>query len=91
MTSILLAESYYAVGSMESGNQIVEAIATESVEFLTWYFNLRGSHRNSIMQQISEQFRMLNHVLSIADKFGQKAIVDKYLPEFEKFAKRVQM
>lgn len=91
MTSILLAESYYTLGSMENGNQIVEAIATESVEYLTWYFNLKGSHRNSISQQISEQFRLLNHVLSIADKFKQKTIVDKYLPEFEKFAKRVQM
>ena len=91
MTSILLAESYYTLGSMENGNQIVEAIATESVEYLTWYFNLKGSHRNSISQQISEQFRLLNHVLSIADKYKQKTIVDKYLPEFEKFAKRVQM
>lgn len=91
MTSVLLAENYYAIGKNEDGNRIVESIATDCVQYLTWYFNLRGSHRNSIQSQIGEQFRMLNHVLSVADKFQQKAIVDKYLPEFEKFAKRVQM
>lgn len=91
LTSAMLAESYYAISEMEKGNEIVDFIATDCVENLSWYFRLSTSHRRSIERRIGETFGLLNHVLSIADQNGQKELVEKYMPAFEQFAKRVRM
>lgn len=90
ITSVMMAESYYALGKHEQGNAIIDFVANDCVEYLTWYFGLKGAHRSSINRQIGEKFGLLNHVLSIADKNGQKALVDKYMAAYEQFSQRVR-
>ncbi|MDX9748024.1 MAG: DUF2723 domain-containing protein [Paludibacter sp.] len=91
VTSAMLAESYYAIGEAEKANEIIEFIATDCIENMTWYFRLSGAQRKSVERRIGENFGLLNHVLSIADQNKQAELVQKYMPEFEKFSQRVRM
>jgi hypothetical protein len=91
LTSAMLAENYYAIGELDKGNEIVDFIADDCVQNLTWYYNLPTAKRRSVERRIGENFGLLNHVLSLADKQGQNELVNKYLPAFEQFAQRVRM
>ncbi len=91
LTSAMLAENYYALGALEKANEIVDFIANDCVENLTWYYNLSTAKRRSVERRVGENFGLLNHVLSIADKHGQTELLNKYLPAFEQFAQRVRM
>ena len=87
----MLGENYYLLKDFAKGNEIIDFVANDCVENLTWYFQLSGSKRKSMERRIGENFGLLNHVLSIADKHGQTELVQKYMPAFEKFAQRVRM
>jgi hypothetical protein len=91
ITSAMMAESYYQLKKYDKGNEIVDFIANDCVEYLGWYFNLSNVQRKSIERRISESFGLLNHVLSIAEQNGQKEIVQKYMPAYEQFSQRVRM
>jgi hypothetical protein len=90
-TSAMLAEYYYALGDYQKGNEIMDALAGNCIEYLTWYFKMSGAMRNSVKTYIGHNFGVLNYVLKSAEKYGRKEIMDKYYPVFEKFAQRAEM
>jgi hypothetical protein len=90
-TSTLLADFYYTLGQFEKGNEIMDFVANDCVENLTWYFSLTNAQRRSVESRIGHNFAVLNHVLASAEKNGQKALLEKYYPAFERFSQRVRM
>lgn len=88
-TSTLMAEYYYQLGKFDKGNEIMDFVANDCVEYLTWAFNLTSVQRNSIMNRIGHSFAVLNHILSVAEKHNQTALIEKYLPHFQHFSQRI--
>ena len=90
-TSAMLAEYYYALNEMKKGDEIMTQIADNSIEYLTWYFGMKGAKRNSVNNYIGHNFGVLNFVLKTAEKYGSKQIMEKYYPIYEKFAQKAEM
>lgn len=89
--SAQLADSYYKLGNAKMGNQIMDAIASNSTQYLDWYFSLTPAQQNISSNQIGHYMAVLNQILRICDAAKQKPIMDKYLPKFMEYSKRLQM
>ncbi|HEY5509009.1 MAG TPA: hypothetical protein VIK29_10075, partial [Paludibacter sp.] len=88
--SIELAELYYKVGEPAKGNQILDAVAKDCVENMDWYLSLNTDQRNSLNESIGHNFAVLNKIMSVWDAEKQKTIMDKYLPRYMEYSKRMQ-
>jgi len=89
--STLLADYYYKLHKPAQGNAIMDAVAKDCVENLDWYLSLDVEQRNSVSNRIGHNMAVLNQVLRICDGAKQKSIMDKYLPHYMGYTKRVQM
>ncbi len=89
--STQLADSYYKLGETAKGNEIMDAVATDCIEYLDWYFSLSSIQQNSVANRIGHNIAVLNQILRICDGAKQKAMMDKYLPKYMEYSKRVQM
>jgi len=89
--STQLADYYYKLGESAKGNEIMDAVAKNSVEYLNWYLSLNNVQQNSVANRIGHNLGVLNQVLRICDAAKQKSIMDKYLPIYMSYTKRVQM
>jgi len=89
--STYLAQFYYVVGEPVEGNLIMNAVAKNCVENLDWYVNLDTNRRISCTEQIKDNLNTLNQVLSICNQTNQKSVMDKYLPIFIEYRKRLQI
>ncbi|MFZ4725118.1 MAG: DUF2723 domain-containing protein, partial [Paludibacter sp.] len=90
-TSTQLADFYYKLGDSAKGNAIMNDVAKDCVENLDWYLNLNTSQRNSVNNRIGHNMAVLNQVMRICDEAKQKTIIDKFLPRYMEYTKRVQM
>ena len=89
-TSVQLAEFYYKLGYSAKGNEIMDAVAKNAVEYLDWYLAMSSVNRNSVSNRIGHNMAVLQQVLRIADEAKQKPIMEKYYPRFLDYTKRVQ-
>jgi len=90
-TSTQLAEYYYKLGETAKANEILDAVAKNSVEYLDWYLSMSSTNRNSVTRMIGHNLAVLQQILRISDEAKQKSIMDKYYPRFLDYTKRVQM
>ncbi len=89
--STQLADAYYKLHQPAKGNAIMDAVAKDCVENLNWYLSLDTEQKNSVSNRIGHNMAVLNQVLRICDGAKQKVIMDKYLPIYMGYTKRVQM
>lgn len=84
--SVMLANSSYQLNMPSLGNEILNDVAENNVEYLNWFSGLRKSQQNISMNSIQHNMAILNQVLQVADHAKQKALFDKYMKPFESFA-----
>jgi len=89
--STQLADYYYKLHQTAKGNAIMDAVAKDCVEYLDWYLSLDVSSRNSVSSRIGHNMAVLNQVLRICDQAKQNTILNKYMPRYMEYTKRVQM
>lgn len=89
--STQLADYYYKLHETAKGNAIMDAVAKDCVEYLDWYLSLDVAQRNSVSNRIGHNMAVLNQVLRICDQAKQTTIMNKYMPRYMEYTKRVQM
>jgi len=89
--STQLADYYYKLHQPAKANAIMDAVAKDCVEYLEWYFSLTAEQQNSVSNRIGHNMAVLNQVLRICDEAKQKPIMDKYMPYYMNYTKRVRM
>lgn len=89
--SLALSELYYKLGEPAKGNEIMDAVAKDCVEYLDWYLSMSSARQNSVSNRIGHNMAVLNHILRMSDEAKQKAILDKYMPRYMEYTKRLQM
>ena len=90
-SSSSLAVAYYKLDKAEKANEILHTIAQDCVDNLNWYFNLKPAQLNSVENRVGYNFGVLNHVLSLAEDYGQQSFIEDYMEEYQKFVKRIRM
>ena len=89
--STILAESYYKIGEPAKANAIMNAVATDCVEYLNWYFSLNPAQINSVTDRIGNKIAILGQVLRVCDNEKQKSIMDKFVPKYMEYTSKVKM
>jgi len=89
--STLLADYYYKLHEPAKGNAIIDAVAKNCVENLDWCLSLDTEQQNSVSKRIGQSIGELNQVLRICEGAKQKLIMDKYLPHYMNYIKRLKM
>ena len=89
--SLQLADYYYKVHEPANGNAIMDALANDCVENLDWYLGMDRDQIIGVSNQIKQNFAILYQVLHTCDQEKQKTIIDKYMPRYMEFTKRVSM
>ena len=89
--SVQLAAFYYKLNKPAKGNAIMDAVAKDCVEYLDWYLVLDSDQLNSVSNQVGDKITMLYQLLHICDEAKQKAIVDKYLPHYINYSKKLRI
>jgi len=89
--STQLADYYLKLHQPAKADAILDAVAKDCVEYLDWYFSLNKEQQNSVSNRIGHNMAVLQQVLRVSDEAKQKTILDKYMPYYMNFSKRVQM
>ncbi|MBB3188500.1 protein O-mannosyl-transferase family [Microbacter margulisiae] len=84
--STFLAGSYYELGKMPQGDAILDDVANESSQNLTWYAALTNNQMNTVTEQISTNLAALRNALYYFHQYNRKALFDKYYAKFVQFA-----
>lgn len=64
-----LAEAYYELGETEKADKIMNAMANNSLEYVTWYLSLMDSQLATSSQDCLYHFYILDDVNSTLDKY----------------------
>ncbi|MBV5280833.1 MAG: DUF2723 domain-containing protein [Paludibacter sp.] len=89
--STILADAYYKIGQPAKANAIMNAVATDCVEYLDWYFSLNSAQIRSVTDKIGNKIAILGQVLRVCDDEKQKSIMDKFVPRYMEYTSKVQM
>ena len=89
--STQLADFYLKLHQPTKALPILDAVAKDCVENLEWYFSLNREQQNSVSNRIGHNMAVLQQVLRISDEAKQKTILEKYMPYYMSYSKRVQM
>ncbi|MEI6554274.1 MAG: DUF2723 domain-containing protein [Paludibacter sp.] len=89
--STQLADFYLKLHQPAKALPILDAVAKDCTEYLDWYFSLSTQDQSTVSRSIGHNMAVLQQVLRICDENKQKALLDKYLPYYMNYSKRVQM
>jgi len=89
--SVQLAAFYYRLNKPAKGNAIMDAVAKDCVEYLDWYLALDADKQSSVSDRIGDRISMLYQLLHICDEAKQKTIVNKYLPSYIAYSKKLRI
>ena len=89
--STILADAYYKIGQPAKANVIMNAVATDCIEYLDWYFSLTPEQINSVTGKIGNKIAILGQILRVCDDEKQKSIMDKFVPKYMEYASKVKM
>lgn len=90
-SSNMMALYYYQLGLKAQGDAILDAVAKNSADYLTWYASLKPSQQNNATNSIGHEMAVINQVLQISNEVGAKEVFEKYRKQFESFAARFNM
>lgn len=63
--SMIIAQTYAALGEHKKANKIAEALANKSIEYLTYYLSLGGKRYNSYSGECQYQLHLLDNAIRI--------------------------
>jgi len=89
--SITLANSYYRLKHYKEGNEIMQILAQDCVDYLNWSLHLATEKRNSLQYGINMNMAFLQQVLRVCDENKQKELLNKFLPKYIEFSQKVQI
>lgn len=77
-----LAEAYYQLGETEKADKIMDAMANNSLEYVTWYLSLTDSQLATSSQDCLYHFYILDDLSSTFDKYKSK-LASNYSKRFD--------
>ena len=69
----------------------MDALAKDCVENLGWYLSLNKTQIQSLSNRVGQNLEMLYQVLNACKEAKQNSILDKYMPAYMEFSKKVQI
>ncbi|MDO4165161.1 MAG: DUF2723 domain-containing protein [Bacteroides sp.] len=80
--ALQMAEAHYQLEQPEKADEIIQALANKSVEYLTWYMSMDDSRFYYCMQEYEYQWALLDREVKLMQKYGSKLATD-YKPKLD--------
>lgn len=89
-SSIQMAECYYELGENEKADRIMGQLADKSIQYITWYLNMKKYQWPSVAESCMTQLYLLNAENRIMEKYQSK-IQDGYVKQFGRLYQMVEL
>jgi tetratricopeptide (TPR) repeat protein len=83
-SALSFGELYYALGEDEKAEAVYDAIASNSMRNLNWYFRLNPNQLASVMSSLGHDLAVVQEILRVSEEFNPE-FVAKYKPEFDAY------
>lgn len=80
--SIFLAENYYKIGEMDSGDKILNDLASQKAQELDYFLSLPPSKRNTVMSDIRRGMAIHSEIERVAKNFERQELLNKLEQEY---------
>jgi hypothetical protein len=83
-TALAFGELYYVLGQTQKAEAVYDAIATNSMRNINWYFRLTPNQLASVMTNLHRDLAVMQEILSVSKTFNPE-FGAKYQPEFDAY------
>ena len=83
-SALSFGELYYALGQPEKAEAVYDAIATNSMRNLNWYFRLNPNQLSSVMSSLGHDLAVVQEILRVTNEFNPE-FAAKFKPEFDAY------
>lgn len=83
-SALSFGEFYYLLGEQEKAEAVYDAIATNALRNLNWYFRLTPNQLNSVISDMGHNLAVLQEILKVSNEFNP-AYGAKYKPDFDAY------
>ena len=83
-TALSFGKLYYALGQKEKAEAVYDAIATNSMRNINWYFRLNANQLASVMNSLRHDLAVMQEILAVSKEFNP-AFGAKYKLEFDTY------
>ena len=83
-TALSFGKLYYALGQKEKAEAVYDAIATNSMRNINWYFRLNANQLASVMNSLRQDLAVMQEILGVSKEFNP-AFAAKYKLEFDTY------
>ena len=83
-TALSFGKLYYALGQKEKAEAVYDAIATNSMRNINWYFRLNANQLASVMNSLRQDLAVMQEILAVSKEFNP-AFAAKYEFEFDTY------
>lgn len=84
--SSILANAYYILNEGDKADEIIRCIADGCVQYIDWANSLKPNKKRTLQSQMGQKWALLNHVLSISDRYKRTELLNEYETAFQQYA-----
>ena len=84
--SSILANAYYILNEGDKADDIIRSIADDCVQYIDWANSLKPNKKKTLQSQMGQKWALLNHVLSISDRYKRTELLNEYEAAFQQYA-----
>jgi tetratricopeptide (TPR) repeat protein len=81
-SSISMADLYYRLGRVEKANTMIEALLTNSLEYLAWGTSLKEKHSSSVETMLKNHLLIAQYTMEILAQNKQYQVLEKYYESY---------
>jgi len=85
-TALILGDQYYAVGENAKAEEILNAVADNSLRNIRWFFKLKPAQFASVMDQLNTNLYVLQEIIRNSARYNPE-FGKQYQEEFENYRK----
>lgn len=83
--STILAANSYLLDKHEQGDEIMNAVATDCVQYINWGSGLDRAKRASVEAEMSRRWAILNHIMRTCSHFQRTDVIKQYESDCMRF------
>ncbi len=82
--SFQMAEAYYQLGKKEKADQIIDALANKSLEYMNWYLSLTDNQLAIAGESFMYNAGLIDAEVRLMEKYKSEELSKRYSPQLER-------
>ena len=86
--ALSLARSFYAAGSMERADAVLEGLLCQSDQWLSWMETFSPDRKASSAHNVYRHLRLMQLSLALANQYQRESLMKSYTHKFIRYAEQ---